>query len=254
MKKALILFSAAALALVFGCGPSVNPAVILPGRIIYTTEHDGGLHIISIDPQGADREALTSSSTLRGVSTYYDACPLPDSSGIIAVANIYGNQELVLVEFGPESRAVQLTHHRARSTSPSVTPDGRQVVYASDMGGDNEIYLLDLSEPDREPERLTRSKSSDTDPVVRPDGRFVVFASDRPGAYDLYAIDLEGVEPLRRLTDEEGDGEGQLAPRKCVSSIADGYVLRLAWAFNRPWSVRLGRLRGLRVSLKPSSG
>ncbi|OGD78364.1 MAG: hypothetical protein A2Y64_00115 [Candidatus Coatesbacteria bacterium RBG_13_66_14] len=123
----------------------------------------------------------------------------------MAVANLYGNYELVKIEPGPTPTVTQLTHNEARDVSPSVTPDGRYVVYASDPGGDLELFKLDLEDLDAEPERLTHSRSNDTDPAVRPDGRFVAFVSDQQGAYDLYAVDLTGVEPLRRLTDEDGD-------------------------------------------------
>lgn len=204
MKKLLIPLSLA-LSVIVGCGPSVSPNIQLAGKIVYSTEYEGGLHVMRIDPQGEHREVLTDSETLRGASSFFDACMLPDGESFVAVANIYGNYELVLVEPGPTPKVTQLTHNKARDVSPSVTPDGRYVVYASDPGGDLEIYSLDLEDLDREPERLTHSKSNDTDPVVRPDGRFVAFVSDQPGAYDLYAVDLTGVEPLRRLTDEDGD-------------------------------------------------
>jgi Tol biopolymer transport system component len=204
VKKLLIPLSLA-LSVIVGCGPSVSPNIQLAGKIVYSTEYEGGLHVMRIDPQGEHREVLTDSETLRGASSFFDACMLPDGESFVAVANIYGNYELVLVEPGPTPKVTQLTHNKARDVSPSVTPDGRYVVYASDPGGDLEIYSLDLEDLDREPERLTHSKSNDTDPVVRPDGRFVAFVSDQPGAYDLYAVDLTGVEPLRRLTDEDGD-------------------------------------------------
>jgi Tol biopolymer transport system component len=148
VKKLLIPLSVV-LAVIAGCGPSVNPNIQLAGKIVYATEYEGGIHVMRIDPQGENREVLTDSETLRGASSIFDACMLP--------------------------------------------------------GGDLEIYKLDLENLDAEPERLTHSRSDDTDPVVRPDGRFVAFVSDQPGAYDLFAVDLTGEEPLRRLTDEDGD-------------------------------------------------
>ncbi len=205
MKKALIPLAIAAIPAIIGCGPKINPHIPLPGKIIYSTQYEGSIHVMRIDTQGENREILTNPETLRGASSFFNACMLPDGESFVAVANIYGNTELVLIEPGPEPKVTQLTKNRARDISPTVTPDGRYVVYASDSSGDLEIYKLDLENPDLEPERLTRSKSDDTDPVVRPDGRFIAFISDRPGAYDLFAIDLTGEEPLRRMTDEDGD-------------------------------------------------
>jgi TolB protein len=204
VKKLLIPLSLA-LAAIVGCAPNVNPNIQLAGKIIYSAEYEGGIHVMRIDPQGEHREVLTDSETLHGASSFFDACMLPDGESFVAVANLYGNYELVLVEPGSPPKVTQLTHNKVRDVSPSVTPDGRYVVYASDPSGDLEIYKLDLENPDAEPERLTHSRDNDTDPVVRPDGRFVAFVSDQPGAYDLYAVDLTGVEPLRRLTDEDGD-------------------------------------------------
>lgn len=75
--------------------------------------------------------------------------------------------------------------------SPSISPDGEQIAFASDADGDNDIYVYDI--PSRTIFRVTNNdNASDIDPDWSPDGTQMVFASDResPGRYDIYVLTL----------------------------------------------------------------
>ncbi|MCG8416524.1 MAG: hypothetical protein MJE77_01115 [Proteobacteria bacterium] len=129
---------------------------------------------------------------------------------------------LVFIAEGGE-RLAELTRSTTvavRDNSPSWSPDGRFVVFASSRGRDSllrtSLWVI-AARPDARPRRLTYGDAVDRDPVWTADGRGVVFASNRNGSFDLWrlhvAIDQYGVPAIRgeptRLTRAPGH---ELAP------------------------------------------
>jgi eukaryotic-like serine/threonine-protein kinase len=74
--------------------------------------------------------------------------------------------------------------------------DGRSIAYASDQGGNSDIWVQSLGGGD--PVQLTRSPGEDTEPSWSPDGRNIVFRSDREGG-GLFVVPAVG-GPERQLT------------------------------------------------------
>ena len=81
---------------------------------------------------------------------------------------------------------------------PSLTPDGRQVVFG--YRGDIWVAPTDGSGPAR---RLTLHEAQDTVPRVSPDGKQIAFSSRRHGGYDLFVIPITGGEP-KQITFHSG--------------------------------------------------
>jgi Tol biopolymer transport system component len=85
---------------------------------------------------------------------------------------------------------------------PAWSPDGKQIVFASDRTGDWEIYVLRLG--DREPRRLTSAPGRDAHPAWSPDGKTIAFQSPREGAHtNLYLMNSDG-SGQRKITSHEG--------------------------------------------------
>jgi Tol biopolymer transport system component len=71
----------------------------------------------------------------------------------------------------------------------SWAPDGRWIVYASDRGGNADLWKQRLGDPD--PVRLTTSDANESHPQWSPDGRSIVFRSERDGG-GLYVMPASG--------------------------------------------------------------
>ncbi len=86
---------------------------------------------------------------------------------------------------------------------PSFTadfPDASRIVFSSDMGGNEDIYLLSRNALSR----LTDDPATDEWPVPDGKGKTLVFTSNRAGSFDIYTLDLaSGV--VRRLTSDPRD-------------------------------------------------
>ncbi len=81
------------------------------------------------------------------------------------------------------SQPRQVTAKPGASFCPYFTPDGRQLIFASNWenptGRNFDLYLVSVN--GGEPEPVTRDPSFDAFPMFSPDGRMLVFASNRGG-------------------------------------------------------------------------
>jgi Tol biopolymer transport system component/predicted Ser/Thr protein kinase len=81
---------------------------------------------------------------------------------------------------------------------PSLSPDGKNIIFASDSNNDRNIYLLRVG--GKNLTNLTQnSKESDTMPAYSPDGKYIAFRSDRTPS-GIYVMEETG-ENVRRISD-----------------------------------------------------
>jgi len=85
---------------------------------------------------------------------------------------------------------------------PRMSPDGKQVAFATDDGKEASIWVYDLSGT-ASMRRLTLG-GNNRFPVWSPDGRRIAFQSDREGTPGVYAQRADGRGSVERLTKPEG--------------------------------------------------
>jgi serine/threonine-protein kinase len=96
------------------------------------------------------------------------------------------------------STATRVTNGNQNTESASISPDGRWLLYDSDLGGNMDLYRMSLATG--VPERLTSDPSDDFAPELSPDGRDIAFHSWRGGgSRDIYVMPLDG-GPVQRMT------------------------------------------------------
>ena len=92
----------------------------------------------------------------------------------------------------------QVTDQPGVESAPSLSPDGKSVVYSKSDGADSALYLLRVG--NRNPARLTPdSTGDDQDPAFSPDGERIAFRSGREGG-GIFLMTASG-ESVTRLTD-----------------------------------------------------
>lgn len=136
----------------------------------------------------------------------------PNDDRIVFNAVGAGGRDLYL--FDLQSRSVsRVAETPDYETSPSFSPDGREIVYSAGIPGDraDHIFTIDLSGNSKT--QLTDVDANDTSPRYSPDGELIVFARDKtynwggmaanwaPGGV-ICLIQADGLN-LRQLTPDE---------------------------------------------------
>jgi Tol biopolymer transport system component/DNA-binding winged helix-turn-helix (wHTH) protein len=114
---------------------------------------------------------------------------------IVYAARLHGNLDVYSMDQDGSNKE-QLTADASDNNWPSVSPDGRYIVFMSNRTGTNAIWRMNLDGSDARP--LT-SEGDARWPRCSPDSQWVVYASlSNPAG--LYKIPIEGGNPVR-LTD-----------------------------------------------------
>lgn len=97
----------------------------------------------------------------------------------------------------PSATFSKLTAMPGREWFPSLSPDGKWIVYGGEAAGNFDIYLQSVSGTN--PVNLTEDSAADDDmPAFSPDGERIVFRSSRDGG-GIFVMGRTG-EAIRRVT------------------------------------------------------
>jgi Tol biopolymer transport system component len=138
-------------------------------------------------------------------------------------SNSKGNYDLYIRDL-KSSTVLSLTEHPSAEYKPTISPDGKYLVYVSeedDSNGDlvqcelnsSEIFkdhFSGKSKAQLAKRNLTNPKGGDTfydtDPSYSPDGNFIVFSSNRlsPNIQNIVLMDLKNPESIFKISDSGG--------------------------------------------------
>ena len=97
-----------------------------------------------------------------------------------------------------KAESLQLTDAKGTEFFPSISPDGKVFVYASDANANLDIFIQRVNS--KKAENLTPdSRADDTQPAFSPDGEQIAFRSERD-AKGIYVMSVSG-ENVRRVAD-----------------------------------------------------
>lgn len=124
---------------------------------------------------------------------------LPDTvawtpDGRVVYASRTGENWDLWISNADGSAAKQLTADVFIDHEPSVSPDGRYVVFQSNRSGARNIWRTDA---DGNLKQLTEGNYVDSNPICSADGHTVIFASQRSGTTTLWKVSIEGGSPVQ---------------------------------------------------------
>lgn len=165
-------------------------------RILFTSLRSGDLELYLMKPDGSDVEQLTDAPGYDGGGFFSrdgewivwrasrpSGAALADYRSLLAEGLIRpGRLELYIMNL--EARQpIQLTDNGAANFGPYWHPDGRHIIFSSNLhnpeGRNFDLFLIDVDT--RELERVTYYDGFDGFPMFSHDGRKLVFASNRFG-------------------------------------------------------------------------
>ena len=196
-----------------------------PMKLYYMDLASGGISRIS-----GDKEGISASWT-------------GDGKSLDLVMRESGNSHIYNVN--PDGTVnKKLTWHLSDDFSPSRSPDGKKIVFASNRSGLPQIFIKDLVTGSEERitfdfkecaspvwsalnkiafvaidstwdiytmnpdgtglKKLTEGTGNNEEPCWSPDGRYIVFSSSRSGGYHLYIMNANGYNQ-RRITYFKGE-------------------------------------------------
>lgn len=161
---------------------------------IYYTSFIQGYPTVLKQTLGGGRKTLVA---LHGLNT--GAAISPDGSRAALILSYQGNPELYVLTLGG-GRVFRMTNTRySVEASPCWSPNGRQIVYVSDVSRRPQLYIVDVAT--RRSRRLTYRGSENVNPDWNEKGK-IVYATKDGGSYRIAVLDpAAGSDSGRELID-----------------------------------------------------
>lgn len=151
----------------------------------------------------------------------YDGDPAwsPDSQWIIYDSYIDDNVEIQILSTVTSGQTIRVTNNPSIDKEPTWSSTGRKIAFTSNRSGDNEIWVVNLDQPNAGIDVSQSASSSESHPVWSADGTKLAWASARPNEPDsIYVWDsTQPNTPARRIGSGDwpvwNDRNGQIATR-----------------------------------------
>lgn len=114
----------------------------------------------------------------------------PKDPNIIAFSVIdHGNSNLYQMNLFT-NEITRLTNTRAIDTTPSFSPDGKQIVFSSDRSGNEQLYVMDANGGSAK--RISFDSGNYSKPVWSPDGKYIAFTKLKAGQFSIGIMNPDG--------------------------------------------------------------
>jgi len=174
------------------------------GFIYFSSNRQGNnFELYRMSAPGGTPERLTTDPD------HNDYSPMPSRDGKMlawvrevakAGEGVTSTEIWVMNADGSHPRA--LVQNGASNASPSWIAGDSALVFASDVGGDWEIYRISLA--GGPPRNLTNNPYADQSPRVSPDGHRIVFQSNRTLDFEIYTMTIDGTD-VRNVSQDPAD-------------------------------------------------
>ena len=138
--------------------------------------------------------------------------------GRIVYTNADGDKNIYVMN-ADGTNQVQLTSDTYEKRSPSVSPDGRYIVYVSDQSGPEQLWRMEINGQNQRP---VGSDKVSRYPQFSPDGKWIVYstwnANERKAR--IWKIPFDGGEPVM-LHDESSFTPNISPDMKLIAYIED---------------------------------
>lgn len=182
-------------------------------HIAYAVQTDDGTRIV-IREMGSAGNASRTLTAPRGSVNTSPAFSQPDGETLLyAHGQESGTDIFAVPTFGHESPRRVTVSRGLDAVSPTVSPDGRRIVYVTNKSGGLALYIADADGTNAEVlaggsfgDRLQR-----TDPSWSPDGRTIAFQAEMDGNTQIYTVGIRDLR-IRQFTNQGRNEDPSWAP------------------------------------------
>ena len=163
---------------------------------IYTSSSFLGTRIFFLDLRKKQLKILISSN--EGIAT--GGSWNRKNGDLVATLSKKGNADIYLFAdpiSGKGNIKQRLTTFSSIDTSPSLAPNGEELLFVSNRSGTSQIYHMNLKT--REQKRLSFMGNYNTDPKWSNDGNYIVYAGLKNSVFQIFLMNTQG-KVLRQLT------------------------------------------------------
>ena len=169
-------------------------------HIYFTSNRSGSKEIWVMDGDGGNQRRITGFNNI----TKFPALS-PDGTKVAFTSWAKGRPAIFVFSVDPVRDLRFYNQSASVNTTPSFTPDGKQIVYASSAGTERccRIFKANLDGSGYRP--ISSSSAIEVEPKINPKtGNDIVFVSGRSGPQQIYRMNMDGAD-VERLT--PGNGE-----------------------------------------------
>lgn len=157
------------------------------GRSLIYTSHRAGLSDLWMLARAKKGRRIFDLGELPGEK--YRGIFGPSDREVTFVMHVSENTDIYRARADGYGKPQRLTKHRAIDVSPSWSPDGKHLAFASDRAGTLQIYVKNVSSGQLR--RLTFEGKYNASPAWSPDGRWIAYAARTGHYFDIYLADPE---------------------------------------------------------------
>ena len=184
---------------------SKNGSFVNIGAAVEPTFVDGGI----APGEAATYRVATLNAAGLGASMEVTSGASPASGLVVASTGQGSVSSLYLIPDGnssPGGDRVPLFNDTTPRYTPTVSPDGRQVVYAQEstaqQATQTDLWIMSL-DGSSQPRRLTSEPYAESDPAWSPDGKSIAYTYATPSSVEVQTVSAAGGEPRRRTLNYE---------------------------------------------------
>jgi Tol biopolymer transport system component len=128
---------------------------------------------------------------------------IPGSPTMVIAAAPEGNWDLWLIHGDKPDSYTRLTHTPEPERGPSLSPDGRRIVYSSPVGEHDALWIMSLDgNGNPAGTKLLPDSGSDAEEATwSPDGSTILFTQGGPGGSNIHALDIATMRNTALTTD-----------------------------------------------------
>jgi TolB protein len=186
-------------------------------HIYFVSNRTGNKEIWVMDPDGKNQRQFTHYNFLS-----IEPAVSPDGSKIAFTSFVHRNAGIFVFSVDPVRDLRFYNQSASVNSSPSFSPDGKQVIYSSSAPGSKccRIFIANLDGTGFR--AISSMVAIDTEPKINPKtGSEILFTSGRSGPQQVYKMNMDGAD-IERLSDGTGEaGNATWHP--------DGQIIAFAW-------------------------